>query len=124
MAGFAYWQYTPRRDVVLPDGRHLDVVSVQRIVSLVAPTRERVDNQNRLVVRYWSDKQGVEQMGVEARDVEALFYPVAAANHVDVLLVRPSRPVLSRTFPVITISRNVFFSRDSAGVWHELHPGH
>jgi hypothetical protein len=101
--------------VTLQDGRRLDVISVTKVYSAQVG---RGTSEHQLVIAYWSDQTDPEQMRIEARGLATTFYPLADANHLDVIVMKPSRPLLSRSL-LLTRSVNLRFLKDATGLWRE-----
>lgn len=123
IAGVLYYFHQPHRTMALPDGTQLDVIGygVTRDFSInITSGERRIERQ--LVVMYWSDVEWGLDMRNEALRLAPMFYPVANANHVDVLVLKPSRPGFTRTFPVIAHAGLLRLSKDQTGVWREAPP--
>jgi hypothetical protein len=118
VAGIGYFLHQPHQTTTLLDGTRIDLISATRNISMNITAGESRKEQQ-LLVRYWSDKSGIDQMRNEARGLATKFYPIADANHLDILVLKPSRPGLTRTFPVLTYSADIRFSKDRAGFWRE-----
>src|SRR5512138_2484621 len=99
--GVGFLLHVPTRDVVLPDGRHLVVIQAgrQSHVRLDPETRSK-RSETRLFVEYYTDERDVRLMRREAQTVGPAFFKLAAANDLQVVVVKASRSWPSRSLAV------------------------
>jgi len=115
-----YQLHTATKLLGLRDGRQFHLLQYDRnTLSLYDPKTGKWEREQRLLVKYYSDRTERESMVAEARGVAPVFFPIADSLALRILLLEPSRPLLTRSFPLLITSWNVRFVRDSSGTWKE-----
>jgi hypothetical protein len=120
VAGIAWFLYTPRQVLKLGNGRRYELLQWDRNLSVtINPRSGTQTSEQRFLVVYYSDSTGLEPMRREARAMAPFITQFADTLGVNVMVIRPTTPILTRAFPLARRSWQVRYERDSAGVWTE-----
>ena len=120
LLAIGYLLHMPTQELRLSDGRRFAVLQVDRNTQIrLDPSGVQLGTEQRLLVKYYSEEHDVTAMLAEARDLAPSLFRVADSLGLATLLVKPSRPLFLRAFPLAVISYDVRFVRDSTGQWRE-----
>jgi hypothetical protein len=115
-----YHLHTATKRLGLRDGRQFDLLQYDRnTLALYDPKTGEWEREQRLLVKYYSDRGDRDNMVAEARTLAPVFFPIADSLGLRILLLEPSRPLFTRSFPILITSWNVRFVHDSSGKWKE-----
>ena len=115
-----YQLHTATQLLVLKDGRHFLLLQYDRnTLALYDPKTGTWEREQRLLVKYYSDRAERDDMLAEARTLAPVFFPIADSLGLRILLLEPSRPLLTRSFPVLITSWHLRFVHDRSGGWKE-----
>ena len=113
------------RPLGLTDGRRYEMIRyVQERVALYHPKTGQWEHENRLVVQYYSAYTEMNAMRAEARTIAPAFFRIADSLGLKALLMQPAKPLLLRSFPLVTWSWDVRYEPDSTGAWTERDATH
>ncbi len=115
-----YLLHTTTKTLGLRDGRQFRLLQYDRnTLALYDPKTGKWDREQRLLVKYYSDRRKRDEMVAEARALAPAFFPIADSLGLRILLLEPSKPLLTRSFPLLVTSWNVRFVHDNSGPWRE-----
>lgn len=115
-----YFLYMPTHTIQLPNGLRLNALQsdINTLIQ-IDPKSGQKKTEQRLLVKYYSDVKGMEQMQAEARNLVSSFFADADRNKLTVIVLKPTQPVLTRSFPLAVKSYYVRFVKDDTGEWKE-----
>lgn len=120
LAILGYWLYTPQHLLRLPDGSSLIVLQADYNTFVqLDPTSGQRFTENRLLVKYYSNLSTMEQMQNEARSLVPKFFAVADQNGLKAIVLKPSVPIFTQSFPLAIKSYYVRFIKSDNGEWKE-----
>jgi hypothetical protein len=121
LAILAFTCHRSTRPLLLPDGHQVALIKVARQTStgyIMGPGHHRV-TEDQLLVSYYSNLADSDLVHAEARTLAAGFIRLADSLGVRTILVEPSKPLLLRSFPILTFAAVSQFTRTTSGAWHE-----
>jgi hypothetical protein len=122
LLGVLYSRGWSTQPLTLSDGRSFEVLNFDRHISYLVDRDGSRTTEHSFYVRYYSDAEGMDAMGAEARDLAPSLFPIAERLGYSILKLQAARPLLFRHFPLVIFSTNLRFVRDSAGAWREERP--
>lgn len=119
LAAILWFFYVPRQALVLADGRRYEVLQWDRNLSImIDPHSGTRTTEHRFLVAYYSDSAGAGAR-LEARTLAPLISRFADTLGVSIMVIKPTRPIFTRAFPLARRSWEVRYERDSTGKWTE-----
>ena len=116
-AAFLFFMHKTTRDVRLPDGTHIELLGIVRNTSF--DMQRGGARSTSLDVKYYSAETADDAMHDEAVRLAPNFFRMGDAAGVLVLWIEATKPLLTRSYPILTISRNVRFEKYGPGDWRE-----
>jgi hypothetical protein len=119
LAGYCYARGWTTQQLVLQDGRSYEMLNWDRHLSITVDPGGTTSRDTYFWVRYYSNYRSLDAMTAEAKRIAPQIWQFADSLRYTQMKVEPTYPLLFRHFPILTFSTTVWYTRDSAGTWHE-----